>query len=151
MKLRFPMVTTRTGDSGTTGDYSGKRDWKDAPIFELLGELDELNSALGVAKHHLPARDELHAVQRALIELGSLVATDPITSPERYAKLKPFGAERIDILEKWQQSLLGETELSPEFVLPGATLASAHTDLARTVCRRAERRLVGFMLSLIHI
>jgi len=145
MKKRSPSVTTRTGDSGTSADRSGTRDWKDAALFRTLGTPDELNSFVGVAKHHAGTHDELIAVQRTLQELGSPVATDPITAPELHAQLPLFGEDRIDLLEVWQRTMLGEIELGREFVLPGATPASAHVDVARAVCRRAEREMVAFL------
>lgn len=144
MTTPFRTVTTRTGDSGRTGGHSGKRDRKDSPLFEILGELDELNGTLGVAKHHVAAREELRVVQCSLIELCSLVATDPILAPERYEKLTPFGEDRVAFLENWKRTMLGEIELKPDPVIPGETLASGHVDLARAVCRRAERRMDGF-------
>jgi len=142
--MDFDLVTTRTGDGGKTSDYSGGVDWKDAPVFEVLGELDELSSWLGVLKHLGRSRDDLEVVQTRLMHLSSRIATTP-GSPLA-AGLPPFGSGQVDELEAWERRLLaGGVEIRPQFVLPGASPRSAQADVARTVCRRAERRLVAFV------
>lgn len=143
-KIDFDLVTTRTGDGGKTSDYSGTVDWKDAAVFDLLGDLDELNSWLGVVKHHAGDRGRLETIQAKLIDLGSLVATDPGSTLA--SGLRPVAETDVSWLELWEKALLdGGVEIRPAFVLPGGTEASAWTDVARTVCRRAERRLVRFI------
>lgn len=143
-KIDFDLVTTRTGDNGKTSDFSGTVDWKDAPVFELLGDLDELSSWLGVVKHLGPHRDNLETVQSRLMAAGSLVATDP-ASP-LFEKLRQITEDDVGTLEVWEKRMLDSgVEIGPAFVLPGATPRSAQVDVARTVCRRAERRMVTFV------
>lgn len=142
-KIDFDLVTTRTGDSGKTTDYSGGVDWKDAPIFELLGDLDELSSWLGVVKHLGAHRSDLEAVQSCLMALGSLVATAP--SSPLAGSLRKVGDTEVTALEVWEKRMLKKVEIQPAFVLPGATPESAQADVARTVCRRAERKMVAFV------
>lgn len=144
MNTEFDLVTTRTGDSGKTSDFTGAVDWKDAPVFAVLGDLDELSSWLGVLKHLGDARDDLEVVQTRLMHFSSRVATTPGSPLE--AGLPPFGTSQVDELEAWEQRLLAAgAVIRPRFVLPGGSPRSAQADVARTVCRRAERRLVAFV------
>jgi len=140
--IEFDRVTTRTGDGGKTSTYSGAVDWKDAPVFEVLGDLDELSSWLGVIKPW-GHRDVIEAIQTKLLQIGSLVATAP-GSPLGDG-LKKVTAEDVFGLEAWEKGLLDTVVIEPVFVLPGSTPESAWTDVARTVCRRAERRMVTFV------
>lgn len=142
-KIDFDLVTTRTGDGGKTSDYSGTVDWKDAPLFELLGGLDELSSWLGVLKHIGGHRGDLEVVQSRLMALGSVAATNP-ESPLT-ANLRRITGTEIDELEAWEHRLLRGVVIQPAFVLPGASPQSAQADVARTVCRRIERRMVAFV------
>jgi len=137
MGHRLSKITTRTGDSGETGLGDGSRVPKDHARVAALGELDELNSALGVVlAENVPGelRAALGEVQNDLLDLGGEL------SIPGHALLK---VERVAFLE--QQTELHNRDLPPlkEFVLPGGTRAAAAAHLARTVCRRAERSLVA--------
>ncbi len=138
-RIEFSMVTTRGGDRGETSLYNGERRRKDDFIFEVLGDLDELNSALGVvrAKTELP---ELLAVQKQLLVVGGVVAT-PKQSAE-YTGIPHLRPEAVEELEKRERELLDRAVLSSSFICPGETVVSAETDVARTVARRCERRVV---------
>ena len=136
MGHRLSKIKTRTGDSGETGIGDGSRVPKDHARVAALGELDELNSALGVVlAENVPGelRAALGEVQNDLLDLGGEL------SIPGHALLK---IERVACLE--QQTELHNRDLPPlkEFVLPGGTRAAAAAHLARTVCRRAERALV---------
>ena len=137
MGHRLSKITTRTGDKGETGLGDGTRVPKDHRRVVALGDIDELNSALGlVLAEELPAelRAALGDVQQDLFDLGGEL------SIPGHALLK---AERVAFLEaetgKWNQ------DLAPlrEFILPGGSRAAAAAHLARTVCRRAERSVVA--------
>jgi cob(I)alamin adenosyltransferase len=137
MGHRLSKITTRTGDKGETGLGDGTRVPKDHRRIAALGDIDELNSALGlVLAEELPAalRAALGEVQHDLFDLGGEL------SIPGHAMLK---AERVQFLEgeteKWNQ------DLAPlkEFILPGGSRAAAAAHLARTVCRRAERSVVA--------
>jgi len=142
--IDFDLVTTRTGDNGRTSDYSGTVDWKDSPLFDLLGDLDELSSWLGMVKHQGAHRGQLEIVQTRLLNIGSLVATDP-ASP-LFTTLRPVSAADVDMLELWEHTLFNTgVVIRPVFVLPGGTPGSAPIDVARAVCRRTERRMVAFV------
>jgi len=137
MGHRLSKITTRTGDKGETGLGDGTRVPKDHRRIVALGDIDELNCALGlVLAEELPAalRAALGEVQHDLFDLGGEL------SIPGHAMLK---AERVQFLEgeteKWNQ------DLAPlkEFILPGGSRAAAAAHLARTVCRRAERSVVA--------
>jgi len=134
-------IYTKTGDAGDTGLFGGPRVRKDSPRIEAYGTVDELNALLGLARaESLP--DELDAllyrVQNELFDLGAELATP--NAEER--GLRSLGAAQITALE--QAIDRGESQLAPlrEFILPGGNRGAALLHVARTVCRRAERRLV---------
>jgi cob(I)alamin adenosyltransferase len=139
-------IYTRTGDQGETGLFGGGRVPKDHPRVEAYGDIDELNAVLGVvrATEVMPRIDEvLVPVQRDLFSIGALLAT-PV--PERVAQALQkarLDDQRIAELERAIDD--GERELEPlrAFIMPGGTPKSAALHLARTVCRRAERRVIA--------
>lgn len=133
-------IYTRTGDDGGTGLPGGGRVAKDAPRIEALGELDELNAALGLARAHAaggPLHAELATVQSKLLLVGAELAAGGPASPER------VGDDDVATLERWIDRLEAESPPATGFVLPGASAQGARLHLARTVCRRAERRVVA--------
>lgn len=139
-------IYTRTGDEGDTGLFGGGRVGKDDPRVEAYGAVDELNSAVGVARSAavMPRIDEVLApIQRDLFAIGALLATpDHEKMKEQLAKAR-IDDERIAELERAIDA--GEDELEPlkSFIMPGGTPKAAALHLARTICRRAERRVVA--------
>jgi cob(I)alamin adenosyltransferase len=133
-------IYTRTGDRGETSLLTGARVLKNDPRIEAYGTLDELNSCIGVARAawvDSPIDEQLSAIQSDLFDLGAHLAADgdprfPSVNDDRIASLE----SAIDAME---------TELAPltNFILPGGSLPSAHLQLARTVCRRAERLVIS--------
>ena len=137
MGHRLSKIVTRTGDGGTTGLDDGSRVPKDSARVAALGDLDELNSALGcVLAEHLPepVHDALAAVQNDLFDLGGEVSI-----PGRVA-LQAIHVERLDACVEALNAGLSPLK---EFVLPGGDRAAAACHLARAICRRAERSLVA--------
>ena len=137
MAHRLSKITTRTGDAGETGLGDGSRVSKDHPRVRALGELDELNSAIGLlAAEPLPGEvaDALSRVQHDLFDLGGEI------SIPGHAMVTD---EHVVRLETVQQAWNAELAPLKEFILPGGTRAAALAHLARTVCRRAERAIVG--------
>jgi cob(I)alamin adenosyltransferase len=137
MGHRLSKITTRTGDAGETGLGDGKRVSKDSARVAALGELDELNSSIGVLlAEDVPQelRAVLEQVQHDLFDLGGEL------SIPGHALLKP---QQVENLEK--QLAAWNADLAPlkEFILPGGSRAAAAAHLARTVCRRAERSVVA--------
>lgn len=130
-------ITTRTGDDGTTRLFSGERVPKTDPRLEALGDLDELVSALGVARAQaLPEdlREALLVTQRELFELGAELAST------RSGRL---GADFLARLEKRRDDLEARTPHPEGFILPGETAAGAQIDVARSIARRLERRVAA--------
>jgi len=132
-------ITTKTGDRGTTGIFTGDRVTKLSPIIEANGTIDELGSFIGEAKHHVDGelRDVLETVQRHLYSLMAEIA-----SKGQYRKV---GDDEIRWLEELTARFESEVKLEG-FVLPGGTVASAKLDVCRTVARRAERRVARLVL-----
>lgn len=133
-------VVTKTGDDGTTGLWSGERVGKDELRVECYGTVDELNSFLGEARHALKtekARARVDALQEDLFRVAGSLATK---GEAAYAQ--PVCADDEERLSAWVYELEREVPLTG-FVLPGSTPASAKLDVCRTVCRRAERRVVA--------
>lgn len=142
-------IYTKTGDAGSTGLFGGARIAKDAPRVEAYGTIDELNACLGVAIAALEAtqaelRPLLLALQADLFDLGAALATAPARQHERLtARLAPIGAAQVEALEHNIDHY--EALLAPlrSFILPGGSAAAAALHHARTVARRAERRVVS--------
>jgi cob(I)alamin adenosyltransferase len=140
MAHRLTQITTRTGDDGSTGLGDGSRVSKDSLRVHALGDVDELNSQLGVLlAEPLPAnvRSLLVVVQHELFNLGGEL------SIPGYALLKP---EAVVVLD---QALADHNEQLPrlqEFILPAGTRSAAIAHVARTVARRAERTVVALSL-----
>ena len=138
-------IYTRTGDTGETSLFSGDRARKDDPRVDAYGEVDELNAWLGFARASSldPALDaEIVTIQRDLFALGAQLA-DPADKLARRVTKAAIGDGQILRLEQLIDRL--EEELPPlrRFILAGGTPAGAALHLARTVCRRAERRMVA--------
>lgn len=136
MGNRLSKIVTRTGDAGTTGLGDGTRVAKDCLRVEAMGEVDELNSSLGVLlTEAVPEliRDALLGVQHDLFDLGGelCIPGSNIISEAHIVRLEEHVAQFNDSLEPLK-----------EFILPGGTRAAALAHLSRTICRRAERRVV---------
>jgi cob(I)alamin adenosyltransferase len=137
MGHRLSKISTRTGDAGETGLGSGARVSKDSVRIAAMGDVDELNSAIGVLlAEEVPAqlRAVFEQVQHDLFDLGGEL------SIPGHTLLAEAQVEALEAaLERWNR------ELAPlkEFILPGGTRAAAAAHLARTVCRRAERTVVA--------
>lgn len=138
-------IYTKTGDRGTTGLFGGGRVSKDDPRVDAYGDVDELNAAVGFARavESMPRVDEvLVAVQRDLFAIGALLATpDPARMHEQLAKAR-IDDVRITGLEHAIDACDDELEPLTAFIIPGGTPKAAALHVARTVCRRAERRVV---------
>ncbi|MEW6132505.1 MAG: cob(I)yrinic acid a,c-diamide adenosyltransferase [Pseudomonadota bacterium] len=137
MGHRLSKITTRTGDDGSTGLADKTRVRKDHPRVEAIGEVDELNSHLGLLLTE-PLPEEMRAllgrIQQHLFDLGGELAM-PAFCGIAEAKL----AMLDEAIERYNASL----PPLKEFVLPGGSRAAALAHVCRTVCRRAERRLVA--------
>ena len=138
-------IYTKTGDAGTTGLFGGGRVGKDHPRVEAYGDVDELNAALGVARaaEVMPRVDEvLVPIQRDLFAIGALLATPNREKMQQHLEKARVDDDRVAELERAIDDADRELEPLRSFVLPGGTLKAAALHVARTVCRRAERRVV---------
>ena len=147
--VKLNKIYTRTGDDGTTGLVDGSRIAKSALLMAAIGDVDEANSAVGLAAAALdPASEEaamLVRVQNELFDLGADLATPPDIQfgfgPHDMAlRIVPGQIARLeDEIDRMNDAL----EPLKSFILPGGIPAGALLHLARTVCRRAERRVVA--------
>lgn len=136
MATRLSVITTRTGDKGTTGLGDGTRINKDAPRIAALGDVDELNSTLGLLRTERLAPDIdalLGRIQHDLFDMGA-----ELCIPGHTALTNDHVLALDDALAHYNAEL-GKLE---EFILPGGTRAAAQAHVARTVCRRAERTII---------
>jgi cob(I)alamin adenosyltransferase len=135
-------VYTKTGDAGTTSLVGGKRVAKDDARLEAYGTIDELNSWIGliVATSVLPADDDatLQWIQNKLFDLGSELATEP----ESKWQPKQITADDVAHLEAEIDRIDSQLPVHNQFILPGGSAQAANAHIARTVARRAERRMV---------
>lgn len=135
-----PKIYTRTGDGGETS-LIGKRISKDAQILDVLGILDELNSALGIVSCHLDEKsinliEKIHRVQSIIFSISSVIAGGDLKFS---LKTEIFLLE--EEIDMWIQEL---PELT-NFILPGGSSGSCFAHFARTICRTAERIFVGYV------
>ena len=138
-------IYTRTGDTGETSLFGGTRARKDDPRVDAYGEVDELNAWLGLVRASAlepTLEDEVVAIQRDLFALGAQLADPADKLAARFTKAV-VGDDHVVRLERLIDRL--ERELPPlrRFILAGGTPAGAALHVARTVCRRAERRIVA--------
>jgi cob(I)alamin adenosyltransferase len=138
-------IYTRTGDRGETGLFGGGRVGKDHVRVDAYGEVDELNAAVGLARAlgSEPGIDaQLERIQRDLFSIGSLLATPDLEKMRRQLDKASLDEARVTELEAAMDA--ADTELAPlkAFILPAGIPKAAALHVARTVCRRAERRVV---------
>jgi len=138
-------IATKTGDDGTTGLMYGRRVPKNHPRVEACGSVDELNAAIGQARAlatHDFIRTNLLAIQQALIvlmgEVGVLTEDLKRYTTAGYSQVTPDMTARLDALV---QEIEAQNISFKGWATPGATVHAAALDVARTVCRRAERRV----------
>ena len=136
--MRLTKIYTRTGDQGTTRLANGEVVAKDALRVAAYGDIDELNSALGVILAQKPAPKVaalLSAIQHHLFNVGGELASAGMISGIVSDKMVTNMEQDID-------SLSAELPALEEFILPGGTITASELHLARTICRRAERSIV---------
>ena len=138
-------IYTRTGDRGETGLFGGGRVRKDDPRVEAYGEIDELNACLGAAAAAVDdpqVQAWIRRIQDELFVLGAELATPDPEAVKR--QIVPVSKDAVSAMEAWIDRLDAEVPPLKNFILPGGHPAAAHLHVARTVCRRAERRVLTF-------
>lgn len=139
MGNRLTAIATRTGDGGTTGLGDGSRVSKSDPRVAAMGDVDELNSAVGLLlafglpDDELQMKQLLTAVQQDLLDLGGEL------SIPGYTLLK---TERVAALDTWLKDANATLPRLEEFILPGGSVSASQAHMCRTICRRAERAVV---------
>ena len=148
--VKLNTIYTRTGDDGTTGLVDGSRVSKSSALMQAIGDVDEANSAIGVAVIALgdhPLATALTRIQNDLFDLGADLATpagadadDPFAPSEMVLRIVPSQVERLE-----REIDAMNDHLSPlrSFILPGGSAQAAALHLARAISRRAERSAVG--------
>lgn len=147
--MKKSKIYTRTGDQGETSLVSGNRIPKGDERIELFGELDELNSRVGMVCAYLDKEiifqqcfEFLHHVQSAIFDLGSNLACEPQNRTQY--KLPQISIEFVADIELEIDRMEHELEPLKNFILPGGTEAAASVHLARTCARKVERKLIRF-------
>jgi len=151
MAIRITRVYTRTGDQGETALVGGRRVPKDSPRIEAYGTVDELNSILGLARvFNAEQREDnakalwldevLRRLQNELFDLGSELATPPDAA---YEGMFRVSAPQVTALEGLIDECQKDLQPLKSFVLPGGGRVGGFLHQARTVCRRAERRVLA--------
>ena len=136
-------IYTKTGDAGETALFGGQRVAKDALRIEAYGTVDELNAFLGLAVRHCTSPDiqsRLQRVQGELFQVGADLATPLDANTSYITRLDEEPARRLEAeIDEWEALLPPLTS----FILPGGSQPGAELHIARTICRRAERRTVS--------
>jgi cob(I)alamin adenosyltransferase len=151
MAIRITRVYTRTGDGGETALVGGRRVAKDAPRIDAYGTVDELNAIIGLArvfnaeqlkkgKDHRWLDEVLRRIQNELFDLGSELATPDDAA---YEGMHRVGEAEVKALEQLMDRCQKDLKPLKSFVLPGGGRVGGFLHQARTVCRRAERRVLA--------
>jgi cob(I)alamin adenosyltransferase len=146
-------IYTKTGDTGETGLYGGARVPKFHPRVEAYGTVDELNSYIGLVRDLIVTpqyRDVLKAIQDRLFTIGAVLASDP----EKNMMTPDLKETDIQLLENQIDSMESALPALKNFILPGGHPTVSYCNIARTVCRRAERLVVALNvdpLSIIYL
>ncbi len=138
-------IYTRTGDSGETALLGGKRVSKADPRVAAYGDVDELNAWLGLARAGALAGEltaMIEEIQRDLFAIGSRLA-DPGSKVANRVEKTAVTGEDVKRLEDWIDQLESEVPMLRRFILAGGSPGGASLHVARTICRRAERSVVG--------
>ena len=130
-------IYTRTGDKGETSLFGGARVPKNDPRIEAYGTIDELNSHLGLCRSAWPESPIDDRIQSDLFDIGAFLA-----APNQ-SRFHSVGASRIDDLERAIDAMENELQPLKTFIVPGGSEAASRLHVARTVCRRAERRVLS--------
>lgn len=137
MGFRLSKIYTRKGDDGTTGIADGSRVSKDGVRMHAIGEVDELNSMLGVVINkcsHATTKENLITIQHDLFNLGGQLAMPDY---------EMITQQRIDWLEISLDEMNAQLKPLDEFILPGGAEDASFCQIARTICRRVERAMVA--------
>jgi len=149
--VKLNRIYTRTGDDGTTGLVDGSRTSKHAARMQAIGDVDELNSAIGISVIHIGASaladaDKVNAVlniiQNDLFDLGADLATPGTDFAPSEMTLRIIDSQ-IEALERQIDALNGGLKPLTSFILPGGSASAAAVHLARAIARRAERSMVA--------
>ncbi len=148
--VKLNKIYTRTGDDGSTGLGGGERRTKNDTRIAAYGTVDETNAAIGIARlhtgsAHLLVDAMLGRIQNDLFDLGADLCTLISDEPLPYEPLRILPTQ-VKRLESEIDQLNEVLKPLNSFILPGGTAAAAHLHLARTICRRAERLIVGLSL-----
>lgn len=140
-------VYTGNGDRGQCSLLSGERVMKDSYQVEAGGDVDELNSLLGLLHSFLPQKEsllknEIEQIQKILFQVGALISTNPDSSLSN--TFKPVGLEHIQMLEQSIDLMEGQLPDLKKFIIPGGHVSAAQANVARAVCRRAERHVIKY-------
>lgn len=145
--MKLTKIYTRTGDKGTTALVGGQRIRKDSPRLETYGTMDELSSQLGMLAATLPEderhtriSEEIERIQCNIFNICTFLATDTNDTPI-YPSAK-LDSKEIESMEHAIDAMNSELPPLTSFVLPGGCKEAAQCHIARTVCRRAERRII---------
>ena len=147
--MRITKVYTRTGDKGKTRLAGGQRVWKDSLRVEAYGTVDELNAAIGLVRamrEDSSAGDQLQLelcwIQNKLFDIGGLLATAPGQTFSNMPRISQSDTARLEVFMDACQKALPPLR---EFILPGGGTIGCQLHMARTICRRADRRCVSLM------
>jgi len=137
-------IFTRAGDDGTTGLLGGIRLRKYHARMETLGVIDEASAALGLARVQITDPQTGNLLKDAQRDLYTIMA-EVAATPENAQQFRIMGLQRVEWLESQVDAVVALAPIPSEFILPGDSPAGAALDLARTVVRRAERRVAELL------
>ncbi len=147
-------IYTKTGDEGKTSLFTGQRIVKNDAFVEALGSVDECNSAIGVALSFLPSdnrfatvKEQLIAIQHGLFDIGAAIATPRSSENTHKLEKTSFDLEETAKLEQWIDAMNDTLTPLRSFILPSGQSCGAFIHLARSIARRAERRVTPLYIN----
>ncbi|KAJ3451460.1 corrinoid adenosyltransferase [Anaeramoeba flamelloides] len=149
------IVYTRTGDKGKSSLFTGERQLKTSEVFEALGTVDELSSYVALIRVTIGSKDYkvgettlcglLLNIQGLLTKMGSHIATPRGSRNQKLVKNTEFSEKHTKHLEKWIDFIDSKNPKLKNFILPGSNLVESHLNICRSICRRAERRVLALV------
>eukprot|EP01035_Chromulina_nebulosa_P018984 gene18984-24797_t len=151
-KRKKSLIYTKTGDKGTTSLYNGERRPKNDLTFEALGNQDELNAVIGIAREHCLISSNglekmLEEIQSTLFDVGAAIATPMDNSTIEKLNYVKFSPKYTVKLEEWIDEIDSKLPPLKNFVIPSGGITSCYINLARTICRRTERSVIALIQS----
>jgi cob(I)alamin adenosyltransferase len=140
----YKTISTKSGDKGTSRNYSNEVLPKTNVLFDTLGIIDELSSFLGLTYHYSEMKKMIQHIQKDLQDINSVIATNQ--TDKNMDRIRKITTEDVEALESYEAMILEKCSIEARFVLPGSdsSLEGAYFDVCRSLARKVERQVITF-------